>query len=123
MSKTKKASSAEELSRATRQILTKAETQAELDTLFEGTPKARKKARAEAEKLFIQTPGAETMAPVLTKEAVAKNVTAFFEKTAGMTVAQMRYPELMKVAKVVKKTATGDKGPVPTRAPLTGGNS
>jgi hypothetical protein len=51
-------------------------------------------------KLFIMAGANITQAPNLTKEAKAKNVCAFFEKlsSAHLTDAQIRYPELQKVA-------------------------
>lgn len=59
----------EALYQATRQMLTKAETQAETDVLFDDAGKARKADRKKMEKLFVQMPGAETMSPQLQKEA------------------------------------------------------
>jgi len=63
------ASDLESLYQATRQILTRAETKAEADVLFNHSKDSRKKDRRQLEKLFVQTDGAETMAPNLQKEA------------------------------------------------------
>lgn len=128
----------EPLYQATRQILTREETRAETDTLFENAKSSRKGHRATVEKLFVQTPGAETMTPALQKESAAKNTLAYFEKVAGqanLTEAQRRYPELLKVSSasgpaprpstvtVPKATSKDIKGSTPTKSVLSGGDS
>jgi hypothetical protein len=83
-------------------------------------------------KLFVQTPGAETMAPTLEGIHQAKTaaVDAFFAKYAGLTEAQRRFPELLKVAKPtpnLKKrnpeAASGPTGEPPVQSTLSGGAS
>ena len=120
----------DDLHQATRTILTCAETRAEAEQLFGEMGDSSRKSRKLLEKLFIQTPGAETMAPQLV-EKIASATSTFFEKNAsqfGMTEAQRRFPELLKVAssrKILKKTL--DAAPigssVPTRPHLAGGSS
>jgi hypothetical protein len=89
------------LHRAKQVILSRAQTRAEADMLFDSAPESRSREQGLMGKLFVQTPGAETMAPALVKNA-SKNVDAFFEKVASrgeLTTAQLRYPELLDIVK------------------------
>lgn len=91
--------------------LTREDTRRDANALFSKAHQSRERDRKLVEKLFLQAPGAVTMAPNLQKEAfveqwehfekikVAYNVHHFFESGAHMTPAQRRFPELMKVAK------------------------
>lgn len=96
----------EELDRVKSIVLTREDTRAAADVLFgDQAVAARKKERELVAKLFLQAPAAQTMTPMLQKEAsiqeLAPNTVAFFEKNAkamGLTDAQIRYPELLKVA-------------------------
>lgn len=89
---------AEEVAQTKAKVMTRAETRAEADLLF--NHKATEIAAANQKRLkqlFVQADGAETMAPSVVKTAA---VDAFFEKLAceEPTDAQKRYPELMKAA-------------------------
>lgn len=115
---------AEETSRIKNQFFTRTDKKAAADVLFANAKKARELERGFLDKLFIQAGGAETRA-MLTKEAMAPNVTRFFEKRAFLTDAQKRFPELLKVAgdgdsaKVtVLKKSTNQK---PVQSMLSGG--
>ena len=136
------ASDEEAVAQTEQKILTREVTRLQTDVLFDNAKSSRKADRAKVEKLFIQTPGAETMAPTLQKEAVAKNVAEFFEKQAsGLTEAQRRFPELLKVSNATgpvprpsltqpKKMSTPSpsggasvtSGPSPVRSGLSGGS-
>ena len=60
----------EDLNRMTRMVLTREETRAEADELFGGPAKEmRKKDKAYVDRLFVQAPASQTMAPNLQKEA------------------------------------------------------
>lgn len=90
--------------------LTRSDTRKDLTNLFKTSPQNRERDRALMEKLFVQMPGAQTMADNLLKTAsasqiesfekikVAYNVHHFFESGAHLTEAQRRFPELQKVA-------------------------
>lgn len=108
--------------------LTRDDTRRDANALFTKAHQSRDRDRKLVEKLFVQAPGAVTMAPNLQKEAsaeqweqfekikVAYNVHHFFESGAHMTAAQRRFPELLKVAKArpvvsLKKTPSSS---VPT---------
>lgn len=98
MSKTKEAVSDEEtVTRAKGMLLSRERTKSEVDALFEGSKAARKKATGTAAQLFEQAPASQNQRPFMQKEAVAKNVTEFFEKKAYLTTAQRLFPELLKV--------------------------
>jgi hypothetical protein len=95
--------------------------------------------------LFVMSGTNITQAPNLTKEAMAKNVTAFFEKisSAHLSEAQKRYPELLKVsssASVASPSSTtsstptpdlktkmtgpvGNQAKIPTRSMMAGGSA
>ena len=123
----------EEVARLTRVVLTREDTKSSADQLFGGEAKnMRKQDRELLEKLFIQTPASNTMAPNLQKEAsVSARVDAFFEKLSAPTVAQQRYPELLKAAEAPSKkvisvkprVTTDTSGPIPTRSSLSGGSA
>lgn len=113
----------DDLNLMTRQVLTRAETRAEAEALFGATGEASRKARGQMEKLFIQTPGAETMAPLLSKTASVEKFFDQLEKTAGMTEAQRRFPELLKVAGSSRPQAAPPKKTVAVRANLSGGSA
>ena len=67
-----KTAGTEEVSRVRQMILTREATKAEADVLFGGEAKAvRQRDRALLEKLFVQTPAAQSMAHSLQKEAFA----------------------------------------------------
>jgi hypothetical protein len=137
MSKTKIAFTGnpdEDLYRTLGMHLTREQTRAEADALFGGAAAdMRKKDRGELEKLFVQTPASQTMAPNLQKQASAEmpepdpvlltaNVDAFFEKLSAPDDAQRRYPELLKVAQ--KPTPNLKPRPdtqAPVRSNLSGG--
>lgn len=90
---------------------TRQDTRRDANSLFTTAHQNRDRDIKLMEKLFVQTPGAMTMADNLLKSAsaeefeafekmkVAYNVHAFFEGGHQFTEAQRRYPELMKVAK------------------------
>lgn len=127
----------EDLRHMTRTVLTRAETRAEAEQLFGQMGESSRKSRKTIEKLFVQAPGAETMSPQLAKTASTKtasvtaNLEAFFEKNAsafdGLTDAQRRFPELLKVAssrKPMKKTSNGEVGcPTPVQPMMSGGQA
>ena len=91
--------------------MTRDDTRKDANELFSLAHQTRQRDIALMEKLFVQAPGAITMAHNLLKEAsaeqwdafekvkVAYNVHNFFESGAYLTDAQRRYPELQKVAK------------------------
>lgn len=107
MSKTKEAVSDEEtLSRAKGMVLSRERTRNEVDALFEGSKAARKKATGTAARLFEQAPASQNQRPFMQKEAVAKNVTEFFEKRAYLTTAQRLFPELLKVGSTESQKQT-----------------
>lgn len=91
----------EEVARAQRVILSRRQTREQADQMFDSAGESRKREQGMMGKLFVQTPGAETMAPALVKAAnIAPNTDAFFEKFASdskLTVAQRRFPELLDV--------------------------
>lgn len=98
MSKTKEAVSDEEtLTRAKGMLLSRQRVKSEFDALFEGSPAARKSALAQMDKLFEMAGASQNQNPLMIKEAVAKNVSEFFEKKAYLTTAQRLFPELQKV--------------------------
>ena len=133
----------EELDRVRAVVLTREDTRAAADVLFgEKALDARRKEREMVAKLFLQAPAAQTMTPMLQKEAsieeLAPNTVSFLEKNAkalGITEAQMRYPELLKVAAgraadVPVHSAIGSKravqptsGPTPTQSQGSGGSA
>ncbi len=140
----------EEVARVHRVVMTREETRAQTDDLFENAKKSREDGRKTVNKLFLQAPASITMAPILQKEKVAAalandmeklaqietiemapRVLAFFEKKAYLTEAQRRFPELLKVAGTTEPTvpalkkkpasATPISGPTPTQSGLSGG--
>jgi len=125
----------EALYQATLKVLSREDTRAQTDVLFNRAKETRQSDRALLEYLFFQTPASQTMAPNLQKEAsVTKNVEAFFEKV-GKSEAQKRYPELLKAAgtasgpaprpsttQVRKATPTSVGGATSTRSVLSGGS-
>jgi len=155
------ASDVETAEQVKQQIKTKEDTKAETDVLFNHAQETRKKNRKKLKKLFVQAEGAETMAPGLQAESppfdptwgikapempkgltatkvasVTKNVEAFFEKQAsGLTEAQRRFPELLKVANATgpvprpplvqpkKATPTSAGGVTPVKSVLSGGGA
>lgn len=72
----------EELERVQRVVMTRDDTRAEADLLFDGAKDMRKTDRGMLEKLFVQTPASVTMAPNLQKSASAAPYT--FMKLASM---------------------------------------
>jgi hypothetical protein len=97
------------------------DTRRDADALFKTAPQNRERDIKLMNKLFVQAPGAITMADNLLKNAsaeefekfekmkIAYNVYAFFDGGFHYSPAQRRYPELLKVAKsrpavVMKKT-------------------
>jgi hypothetical protein len=138
---------AEELAQFKWTVRNRSDTQMEADALFGKNPEVRKKDRAILEKLFIQTPASTTNAPNLQKTAGVKCTcpktncpackkqktsaidayTAQHEK-AKLSSAQVRYPELLKVAApapiLPKKINTDAKtGPTPAQSSLAGGSA
>ncbi len=114
----------EEASRVKNQFLTRSDKKAAADVLFQNAKAARDLDRKVIDRLFLQAGGAETRA-MLTKEAMAVNVTHFFEKKAYLSEAQRRFPELLKVADSgePKKTVLAPvKGAKPVQSLLTGGD-
>lgn len=117
---------AEEVAQMKAKVLTRAATRAEADLLFHhkatGIAAANQKRLKE---LFVQADGAETMAPSLAKTAA---VDQFFDKvaSANLTEAQVRYPELLKVAGPLTNPAPSLKrlkSAVATTSSLAGGAS
>lgn len=121
----KTAGNDEMLSRVHRMVLSRDEAKAYVDNLFNNAKSARKKDVADMERLLVQTPGAQIQTPNLQKEAVAKNVTEFFEKKAYMTQAQRLFPELLKAANTENAVKLSpQKKPMsalPTKSQLSGG--
>lgn len=123
--KTAVADHAETLTRVKGMVLSRERSVHEVNSLFANAKPERKKDVEKMNKLLIQAPAAQIQTPNLQKEAVAKNVTAYFEKKAYLTEAQRRYPELQKVANTettsqvapMKKPA----GKVATKSLLSGG--
>lgn len=123
----------EELARATRTTLTRAEAQAEADALFGGNAAKVRKGNAEyLKRLFKQAPaGQHDTSPnvdMAKTASVAPSVDAFFEKLAEPTEAQRRYPELMKVAKatmrkVPESSLKDPPGATPVKSNLSGGSA
>ena len=136
----KKKLASEEIARLRRTVLTREATRAEADVLFgEEAARMRRQDREKMEKLFVQTPGAVTMAPNLQKQSsvsssVSPNVDALFEKlsTPQWDEAQTRYPELQKVAyadatvkmpDLKKRVVAEGSGPVKRQSDLSGGSA
>lgn len=130
----------EELHRMKATVLTRDDQRAAADALFGGVAMVSRQAdRDLIKKLFVQSPGAETMAPTLQKEAsITPALDAFFEKNAkalGLTEAQLRYPELLKVAAgrsamasqptpdLSKRKVTANSGPDAVKSSLSGGSA
>jgi hypothetical protein len=131
------------LDQVKRMVMTREDMRAEADAQFGQYAKdARKDAQKLMEKLFVQTPAAQTMAPVLQKQAsITPAVDAFFEKNAaafGLTEAQLNFPELLKVAagrsaaspmpspQLVSRAArsvTPESGPTASRSMMSGGSA
>ncbi len=113
------------LSRVHRMVMSREEAKAYVDNLFNNAKSARKKDVADMERLLVQTPGAQVQSPNLLKEAVAKNVSEFFEKKAYLTQAQRLFPELLKVANTENATRLLPQkkpaGATPTKAVISGG--
>lgn len=92
--------------------LTREDTRRDTNALFQNAPQNRKRDQDLMNKLFIQTPAAQTMSDNLLKMSsvteeqfavfekikVAYNVHHFFESGAHLSEAQRRFPELLKVA-------------------------
>ncbi|TXH11759.1 MAG: hypothetical protein E6R04_00565 [Spirochaetes bacterium] len=115
--------------------LTREDTRRDTNALFENVPQSRKRDQDLMNKLFVQAPGAQTMADNLLKMAsaseqeferfekikIAYNVHHFFESGAHLTEAQRRFPELLKVAgrsgSVARPAISLKK---PTTAPTSG---
>lgn len=109
--------------------LTRSDTRKDLTNLFKTSPQNRERDRALMEKLFVQMPGAQTMADNLLKTAsasqiesfekikVAYNVHHFFESGAHLTEAQRRFPELQKVSAPLRPAVSLKKA---VTAPTTG---
>lgn len=124
MAKTKEAvSDAETATRVKRLLLSREEQKNMVDTLFNHSHESRKTARGTVDKLFVQADASQNQHPFMQKEAVAKNVTEFFEKKAHLTQAQRLFPELLKVGAtdtqrqmVTKKPA----GATPTKPIISG---
>ncbi len=116
----------EELSRVYRMVTSRDEAKATVEALFSNAKSARKKDVAQMNDLLVQAPGAVVQTPNLQKEAVAKNVTEFFEKKAHLTTAQRLYPELLKVAntETQAKLLPGKKplGKLPSKPQISGGS-
>jgi hypothetical protein len=121
----------EEVAQTDLKVLTRARTRAEAESLFSQANVARAKEQRLLGDIFVQTPGAETMSPMLAKTAA---IDAFFEKISApaLTEAQRRYPELLKVAAapgpgtrpsptLTKRTVTSLRGATPTQSSLSGG--
>ena len=100
------------MARLSRMVMTRDDTRAEADALFGGEAATmRKLDREKMNKLFIQAPAAVTMAPNLQKAAsVTPALDALFEKLSQpqWDDAQLRYPELQKVAYANATTKTPD---------------
>lgn len=124
---------AEERAQTEHKVITRAQTRAEADLLFNN--KATEIAAANQKRmkqLFAQASGAETMAPSLAKTAA---VDAFFDQLEEKqkTAAQRRYPELLKasaapggrgtfpVASAKKSVPGGRAGAHPSTSSLSGG--
>lgn len=126
MSKNKEAvSNEEDLTRAKRMILSREQAKTELDAVFDGASKdARRVARQTVDSLFEQAPASQNQRPFMQKEAVAKNVTEYFEKKAYLTTAQRLFPELLKVGSTeTQKQSVPSKKPagaIPTKAIISG---
>ncbi len=127
MSKTKiSVSNDEDLVRAKRMILSRDQAKNEVDALFNRSKPARKADVKKMEKLLVQAPAAQVQTPNLQKEAVARNVTNYFEKKAYLTEAQKRFPELLKAGstetqpqRIPSKKVSGQ---TPVRAEVSGGH-
>jgi hypothetical protein len=93
----------EELQRTRRIVMTRADTRAAADEMFDGAKETRAVERSKMKKLFVQAPVATTMAPVLQKEAsITPSLDAFFDKYASdetLDDAQRNFPELLSVRK------------------------
>lgn len=138
---------AEELEQFKWTVRRRSDTQLEADALFNRNPEVRKKDRAELEKLFVQTPAAVTNAPNLQKTAGVKCICpkpncpackkqktsaidafmAQYEKSK-LSEAQVRFPELLKVAApapILPKKINPDAktGATPAAASLSGGGA
>lgn len=135
----------EELIRADRMISTRDSIRMEADHLFSNASKFRKASRAHLEKLFEQTPAAQSMSPAVVKTSAAKfaeetlelvemekraaapSVYSYFDNQGWLTEAQKRFPELQKVSSprpvpALKATSLDAKsGKTPTRSNLAGG--
>ena len=122
---------AEELAQTDMKVLTRARTRAEAELLFSQSNAASAKAQRQVDGLFVQSQGAETMSPMLSKTAA---IDEFFEKLAEQqpTQAQRRYPELLKAASApgvgtrptpttAKRTVTPLRGAAPAQSTLSGG--
>ena len=125
----------EDLARALGMHLTRERTRAEADVLFGGSAaEMRKKEQAALNKLFIQTPAAESPTQAMNmhktssveepEPSIAPHVDAFFEKLAAPDEAQRRYPELRKVAQTpAPDLKPRTKTQLPVRASLSGGSA
>lgn len=119
-------SNEEDLSRAKGMILSRERAKNEVDALFDGAAKdARRVAVDTVERLFVQAPASQNQRPFMQKEAVAKNVTEYFEKKAYLTTAQRLFPELQKVSstETQRQLGPGKKpaGAMPVKSILSGG--
>ena len=76
--------------------------------------------------LFVQAPGSENMSQKLYGINKTAHVDAFFEKISSMTVAQVRYPELLKAAEISNTVTTSLKrraSAPPVKSNLSGGSA
>ena len=116
----------EELARVSRMALTRADTRAEADVLFGDTAKKmRAEDRKKLEKLFIQTPAAQTMAPNLQKEA--KEMPHFTDQDRPAKVKEIYKalkrdnPKMPAEVKARIASRKGKKSPESRKPPETGG--
>lgn len=111
---------AEEVAQAKAKVTTRAENQAFAETLFSEFNAEKARTQRKYEGLFVQTPGAETMAPLLAKTAA---IDAFFTELeeSQLSEAQRRYPELRKAAAAPggRGTFVAPKAVKPGVAPTT----
>jgi hypothetical protein len=113
----------EELYQMKYKVLNRAASRATIQKMFPlAGQKSADKDTKMMKKLFVQSRAAETMAPVLSEINKTAAVDAFFNKIAGLTTAQIRFPELLKAAgptPTLKRKATAH----PVQASITGGSA
>lgn len=122
---------AEEMAQTDLKVLTRARTRADAETLFSQANAAKAKEQRLLGNLFVQTQGAETEAPMLSKTAA---IDEFFKQASAgnLTPAQKRYPELLKAASApgvgtrptpttAKRQVTPLRGAAPVQSSLSGG--